>query len=482
MNGKRVVFSPVTRLSGLLSVEVFLDKGKVAEANVSGTMFRGYEWIMRGRQLTDAVYMTQRICGICSLAHGAVSSYLLDKIFDNELTANAQYLRNIMYAADFLQNHIRHFYLFSLPDFVRMPPRPPFHRQDVADLRLSSHDNLRLAGHYAKAVKAAQQSHEILTLFGGKVPHQHSFLHGGVATAPTADKVNRALALCGEISAFVRNAMMPDTELIAGVYSDYFNIGVTPRRLLSFGLFKFGAKNERLWWPSGVTDDGQISVPDLQQISEHIGRSWFEDADNSVDGPGQKPAPQKPGAYTWVKSVTYAGRHFQVGPLARLIITGQYQGGTSTMDRIYARSLETLFLSELLSEWLKRLEPGPPPIHQKHQPVLSEATAATDSMRGALLHSARISGDTVTAYNIITPTAWNFSPKSAKGERGPAESALVGAEISKPDMLFTVLGRIVRSFDPCIPCATHVLSPMKPPSPVDMEQRNRPSQSSTFCT
>ena len=107
-----------------------------------------------------------------------------------------------------------------------MPDRPPFHRQNLVDARLNHHDNARLVGNYFEAVKAAQKSHELMTIFGGKAPHQHSFVHGGVAVAPTVDKINRALALLRDISEFVKRYMIPDTELIARVYSDYYRIGI----------------------------------------------------------------------------------------------------------------------------------------------------------------------------------------------------------------------------------------------------------------
>lgn len=94
-----------------------------------------------------------------------------------------------MYAADFLQNHIRHFYLFSLPDFVVMPNKAPFLNQNLKDERLNTQDNQRLVNNYFEAIKASQNSHEILVLFGGKAPHQHSFVHGGVAVAPSVDKI-----------------------------------------------------------------------------------------------------------------------------------------------------------------------------------------------------------------------------------------------------------------------------------------------------
>ncbi|OPX86156.1 MAG: Periplasmic (NiFeSe) hydrogenase large subunit [Pelotomaculum sp. PtaB.Bin104] len=117
-----------------------------------------------------------------------------------------------------------------------MPDHPPFHGQNPTDLRFNSEDNLCLAGYYFEAVKAAQECHQILALFGGKAPHQHSFVHGGVAAAPTADKVEQALALIGSISEFVKSRMVHDTELISRVYSDYFRIGIKPAQFLSFWL------------------------------------------------------------------------------------------------------------------------------------------------------------------------------------------------------------------------------------------------------
>jgi len=455
---ERVVFSPITRLSGLLSAEVTVENGVIKEANTSSTMFRGYEWIMRDRKVSDAVYLTQRVCGICSLAHGAVASYLLDQVFDDDLTDNAQYLRNIMFAADFVQNHIRHFYLFSLPDFVVMPNKPPFLNQNLQDARLSAQDNQRLVNHYFEAIKAAQKSHEILVLFGGKAPHQHSFVHGGVAVAPSADKINRALALLSDITEFVKYCMIPDTELISRVYRDYYMLGITPGRLLSFGLFRFGKKNEQVLWGSGVINGNELSSLDLSLIHEEITHSWYEvRPDNDTPQPCLEPSPFKPGAYSWIKSVKYADRFFEVGPLSRMIINGFYRGGTSAMDRIYARTIETSLIVQLMKGWLEQLVPGPPPIEQKTEIVRERVIAITDAMRGALLHSATLENEQIKEYNIITPTVWNFSPKDYYGNRGPVESALEGTKIPSKEMIFTILGRIIRSFDPCLACATHVL-------------------------
>ncbi|TWH51877.1 nickel-dependent hydrogenase large subunit [Sporomusa sp. KB1] len=453
MSPKKILFSPVTRLSGLLSVELTVDNKVIRGADVSCTMFRGFEYIMREHHVTDAVYLTQRICGICSTAHGAVASYLLDALYNNEIQESAQYVRNIMLAADFLQNHIRHFYFFGLPDYVVMPNCPPFLEQNCNDCRLTNEDNRRVASHYIEAVQISEKCHQLLTLFGGKVPHQHSFVHGGVTVAPTADKINQALTLIRDIRKFIGRYLMPDTELIAHCYEDYFSIGKTPGRLLSFGLFRFGSKNEQLLWKDGVFND-QYSKPKLDLLQEDITHSWYERSQSLIN-PEVCPAPYKPEAYSWTKAVLYNGKPYEGGPLARMIFNNFYAGGTSTMDRIAARSLETELIADLVEKWLTELEPGEPPIKQKKELVSNQAIAVTDAMRGPLLHSAQIKDDKVEYYDIITPTVWNFSPKDAKGRRGPVESALVGTIIPSADLKYVIPGRIIRSFDPCISCATH---------------------------
>ena len=191
----------------------------------------------------------------------------------------------------------------------------------------------------------------------------------------------------------------------------------------------------------------------IYKIEESVANSWFEEGDEQLE-----PAPDKPGAYSWTKSVQYDGEFFETGPLARAIIRGDYPLQTSTMDRIVARSRETLQIAELMRNWLAELEPGPPPISQSKELVKTQVTATTDAMRGALLHQAEIKAEEVVEYQIITPTVWNFSPKDKLGRRGPVENALVGTKISNTNLLATILGRIIRSFDPCISCATHVLN------------------------
>ena len=78
---EKIIIDPVTRIEGHLKVEVTLDGGKVKEARTSGTLFRGFEIILKGRDPRDASQITQRVCGVCPIAHATASVFALDQAF-----------------------------------------------------------------------------------------------------------------------------------------------------------------------------------------------------------------------------------------------------------------------------------------------------------------------------------------------------------------------------------------------------------------
>ena len=93
-----------------------------------------------------------------------------------------------MLGADFLQNHIRHFYLFSIPDFVKMPERPPFWT-NLTDARLNKRDNEALVGIISDSIKASQESHQILS-FWGQSSSPAQLCSRRVSVPVTSDNVN----------------------------------------------------------------------------------------------------------------------------------------------------------------------------------------------------------------------------------------------------------------------------------------------------
>jgi len=80
-----------------------------------------------------------------------------------------------------------------------------------------------------------------------------------------------------------------------------------------------------------------------------------------------------------------------------------------------------------------------------------------DAARGALGHWIVIKDHRIAKYQCVVPTTWNASPKDDMGNPGPIEQALIGTKIKDEDNPFEIV-RIVRSFDPCIACAVHLLN------------------------
>jgi hydrogenase large subunit len=163
-------------------------------------------------------------------------------------------------------------------------------------------------------------------------------------------------------------------------------------------------------------------------------------------------------AYSWVKAPRYDNLPFEVGPLARLILSGAYENRISAMDRTIARAIEAKKIAEIMKILLQQIIPGVNVQKKYELPEVAAGRGLVDTTRGALGHWLGIQDKKLSFYQIITPSTWDFSTRDNNGYRGVAEEALIGTPIQNPDKPAEI-GRILRSFDPCMSCATHVYSP-----------------------
>jgi len=115
---ERVVVDPITRIEGHLRIEAAMDGENIAQAYSSGTMVRGLEIILRGRDPRDAWAFTQRICGVCTLVHGIASVRAVEAALNYEIPPNAQLIRNLMIASQYVHDHVMHFYHLHALDWV----------------------------------------------------------------------------------------------------------------------------------------------------------------------------------------------------------------------------------------------------------------------------------------------------------------------------------------------------------------------------
>lgn len=106
----RVVVDPITRIEGHLRIEVEIQDGKVKDAWSSGTLFRGLEIILQGRDPRDAHLVTQRSCGVCTLVHSLASVRAVEDALKVTIPPNARIVRNLTHAAQNMHDHPVHFY------------------------------------------------------------------------------------------------------------------------------------------------------------------------------------------------------------------------------------------------------------------------------------------------------------------------------------------------------------------------------------
>src|SRR5512135_701869 len=118
-SGKRVVVDPITRIEGHLRVEVNVDANNVIRNAVStGTMWRGLEVILRGRDPRDSWAFVPRICGVCTVVHALASIRRVEIALKIQTPENANTIRNIMHLTLYSQDHLVHFYHLHALDWV----------------------------------------------------------------------------------------------------------------------------------------------------------------------------------------------------------------------------------------------------------------------------------------------------------------------------------------------------------------------------
>ncbi len=460
MPKQKIVIDPVSRIEGHLGIEVEVAHGKVTDAKSRATLFRGFEIILKDRDPRDAVHITQRICGVCSASHALAAAYNLDNAFGVTPPDNARIIRNLVVGANYIHSHILHFYHLAALDYITGPDKPPFIPRYKADYRLSKKQNDACVAHYLEALKIRTIPHEMRALFVGKAPHHVGFVAGGVTQKPTVDKIKGFLWRLKKVQDFIDNVYVPDVMTIASAYGDYKKIGAGHKNLLAYGVFDLDSTGKNKLFKRGRYTDGKLLDVDAAKITEDVKYSWYKDetsGKNPADGVTD-PQPGKPNAYSWAKAPRYEGVPYEVGPLARMWINGDYKDGISVLDRHAARALEAQKIANSLESWLMQLKLNQPIYAECSVPDSAEGCGMVEAPRGALGHWLRIKDHKIENYQCVVPSTWNTSPRDDKGIVGPMEKALIDTPVANPDNPVEAL-RVVRSFDPCMACSVHLIKP-----------------------
>jgi hydrogenase large subunit len=458
------VIDPITRIEGHLKIEVAIEASggvqQVVDAQVAGTMFRGFEKLLVGRDPMDAQHITQRICGVCPISHAMAAVMALDKASKTVIPTTALLLRNLVMGANFIDSHILHFYLLSALDYIDGPAQRPWLSTWSIDRRFNAAQTSTLIGHYLKAIEMKRKGQEAAAVFCGKMPHSPAFIAGGFTNAPTKAQITLFNSYLAELLDFIYNVYIPDAEALASVYSDYSQIGRGYGNLLAFGCFDENVAGTTKLFTAGVALNGakKKSALTVGNITEQVKNSWYQDSTTKLrpDGGKTEPIYPKGAAYSWLKAPRYVKSPMEVGPLARMWMTGDYQRGISVMDRQLARAYETKKIAEAMKRWIAGVKEGGAVYKKAVIPASATAFGLTEAPRGALGHWVKLISSKISNYQIITPTCWNCSPRDDANQLGPLEKALIGTVVQDPDKPVEVL-RIIHSMDPCLDCAVHVM-------------------------
>jgi hydrogenase large subunit len=495
---KKTINVPLNRVEGDLEVKVQLDGGRVVDAWCSGTMFRGFENMMKGRGMLDGLVITPRICGICSTTHLMSAARALDNLFGVDVPDHAHRVRNIALMAEHLQSDIRHAFLIFAVDFLN-----PAHKKHSLHAEAVKRYKPIVGDTAAETLRESKKMLEIVAILGGQWPHSSFMVPGGVVGEPGASEildcrhllagyrkwyegrvlgctverwqqVDSAKALDkwlkesdshrdSELGFFIRFMREAGFESIGGGHNNYISYGS-----LELPKDTDVAGKDGFLVPSGYAEGLKLSGFTHTKVSEHVTHSWFEDypgGRHPFDGETKPYATGHEGKkYSWAKSPRYDGKPAETGPLAERVISGDPlikdlvgKSGPNVFVRQLARMTRPTTLIGAMDTWLGELLMKKSEYYVTPREVESgEGFGLTQAGRGALGHWLKVEDGKISHYQVITPTAWHASPRDSEGVRGPFEEALVGTPVLDPDNPVE-LGHVIRSFDACLVCTVHAI-------------------------
>jgi hydrogenase large subunit len=477
MTEARLVVGPFNRVEGDLEVHLDVTDGAVAGARVNAPLYRGFERMLEGRDPRDALTITPRICGICSISQSAAAARALGAAQGLAPTPQGARVAALIHAVENTCDHLTHFYLFFMPDFARpVYGARPWHGQVAERFTAMQGSGAR------NAVTARAKLMHILGLLAGKWPHTLAIQPGGVTRRPSAAERVRIRSDLRGFRRFLEHdlfgAPVEDFAALAsqdaaldwghgdaGLFLrlaadlDLAALGRGGGRYLSFGAYPMA---DGPAFAPGLWQNGKLRAPDTDAILEDVSHAWMLGAPaHPSQGVTEPDLDMRETAYSWCKAPRMGGRPLECGALARQLIDGHplagdlaAQGG-GVLARVAARLLEIARTQLLMEELAQGIDPEARFMQRADLPRDGQGVGLVEAARGALGHWLRIKDGHIKSYQIIAPTTWNFSPRDAAGTPGPLEAALVGAPVAAAEETPIAVQHIVRSFDPCMVCTVH---------------------------
>lgn len=462
---KRITIDPITRLEGHGKISIFLDdKGNGERAFFQVPDFRGFEKFCEGRAVEEMPAITQKICGVCPTAHHTASSKALDDLFKIEPPEAAKKVRELMYNAFVFEDHLLHFYFLGGPDFI-VGLDASKEERNIIGVR----DKLGVEI-VKEVIDIRKRARELNAMISGSPLYPVCGLPGGISKALTEGDRTRIKDLTKDFIKFAESTLkvFDDVFLKNKEYFDLMVSDVYYHKTYYMGLVD--EKNKVNFY------DGKIRVvdPDGRDVIKFGAEDYLKYLQERVE----------PWSYMkilYLKNIGWKGfvdgigsGIFRVGPLARLnasegmatpLAQAEHEkmfsilGGKpvhNTLAYHWARLIEVLYAAERMNELASDPELTSPEVRNIPDDIQKEGIGVCEAPRGTLLHHYQADKEGILQkVNLLVATQNNAAAISMSIEK-VARTIIKGSNVS--DSLLNMVEIAFRAYDPCLACATHILS------------------------
>jgi len=418
----KIEISPLTRLEGHAKVVIKLDeRGQIESAKFMVLGFRGFEKILVGRPIEEAPRIASRICGICQVAHSMASAKAAENALEITPPEDAIRLRRIMHYAGIIQSHLLHLIFLALPDYLE------FKANDPLEMLLKEKPEI-----VKSTITARTFSQEIVELTGGKSIHPVLNAVGGVLNSPDNEKY-RKLVIKAKNLVKILNEIVEKTEEI------FYKKAEELREIFEMNTLYIALVNKN----NVDFYEGELCIKN-SNILEKIPPDKY----SSI-------LTEKTIKHTYIKYpyVKTAAKEelTRVGPLARYNVSNIKTENNMLYYNI-SRLKECLQLAEEIEKLVDR------PFKEKPYTAITfhegEGVGVVEAPRGLLIHHYRCDEKgLITKANIIVPTTIN-APSIEESIKIVSARCIKNGNIDKEKLKYFI-GLAVRSYDPCLSCATH---------------------------
>ncbi|MFX0058246.1 MAG: nickel-dependent hydrogenase large subunit [Candidatus Hodarchaeota archaeon] len=425
-----------SRIEGHADIKIFFNNEQIKYIKLDTSVFRGFETILKGKKLIDIPKIVSRICGLCHASQTIASCKTIENLYEVSPTPQAILLRKLLLSAELIKSHSMHFFFQTLPDLLNIFK---LWNNSSEPYEILQYDPQTTTLIY-DLIKLGTKINEI---FGGRVLHLITPIPGGIIYKPNQKNISLT-------QKSLQKALFNSQYLIKK-FIDLFSDCKPPEDFNLDEISFLGLTNNGTYERyNGELRLKQVNSP-LKDFTINLYSNYFE-KDDGILG---------------IQFKTDIGENILTGPISRFKINEKYnqeiiKDYINNFDKQWKNSLlfwNFLQLIEIYSEINGCIEllKDPKLNSSSSYPVLKnlnkkEGIAAIEAPRGTLIHYYHLNErNIVDNVKLYVPTELNMPLINKKitdyahklYEKEPIDSVMKKVQI------------MIRSFDPCISCATH---------------------------